>query len=77
MNKEYITIKKALQTKKFIKNFGSKKRQILEMRYGVGFYNKPHTLKEISLKFFISIERIRQIEAEAHYFIRHKFEISK
>lgn len=41
-----------------------REREVLKYRYGVG-YDRPHTLEEVGLKFKVTRERIRQIEAKA------------
>ena len=41
-----------------------REREVLKYRYGVG-YERSHTLEEVGLKFKVTRERIRQIEAKA------------
>ena len=41
-----------------------REERVLRMRYGLGM-NKPMTLEEIGKQFFVTRERIRQIEAKA------------
>jgi len=48
-----------------------RERQIIEMRMGLGEYNKEHTLKECGKKFNVNKERIRQIEQKALRKMRH------
>lgn len=49
---------------------GSRKRDILEMRFGFGDYEE-HTLEECGVKYGVTRERIRQIEAKALKQLRH------
>ena len=39
-----------------------KEKDVIQMRLGIGNYDRKHTLKEIALKYNRSRERIRQIE---------------
>jgi RNA polymerase primary sigma factor len=43
----------------------AKERKILEMRYGLGGFNRKMSLKEISRSFRLTKERIRQIQNKA------------
>jgi RNA polymerase primary sigma factor len=47
-----------------------REERILRMRFGIGM-NKSHTLEEVGLKFSVTRERIRQIEAKALRKLRH------
>ena len=49
---------------------GARKRDILEMRFGFGDYEE-HTLEECGVKYGVTRERIRQIEAKALKQLRH------
>ena len=42
----------------------------MRMRFGIGM-NSDHTLEEVGLQFFVTRERIRQIEAKALRKLKH------
>lgn len=49
-----------------------REKKVLEMRLGVGEYNKQHTLKEIAFEMgWKTIERPRQVESKALRKLRH------
>jgi RNA polymerase primary sigma factor len=43
---------------------------VLRMRYGLGGFERPHTLEEIGFRYAVTRERIRQIEAKALNFLK-------
>ena len=53
-----------------------KERRILEMRYGL-VDGVQHTLEEVGKEFFVTRERIRQIEAKVHEKLRQNDKIQK
>ncbi len=48
-----------------------KEEDIIRMRYGLPPYSHPMTLEEVGKKYFITRERVRQIEAKALRKIKH------
>jgi DNA-binding CsgD family transcriptional regulator len=71
---------------KDLSNLTEREREVLKMRNGLFYYNKPYTLEEVAQVLGVTRERIRQIEAKAirrinHYQRRQRFnqpnEISK
>ncbi|KKS45251.1 MAG: RNA polymerase sigma factor [Microgenomates group bacterium GW2011_GWC2_45_8] len=64
------------QVREILGELSEKERQILEMRHGlVG--GITHTLEEVGVKFGVTRERIRQIEAKAHEKIRQHDKAAK
>lgn len=64
------------QVREILGELSEKERQILEMRHGlVG--GITHTLEEVGVKFGVTRERIRQIEAKAHEKIRQHEKAAK
>ena len=53
-----------------LKTLTPREEQVLKMRFGLGDGNE-HTLEEIGQRFFVTRERIRQIEAKALRKLRH------
>jgi RNA polymerase primary sigma factor len=53
-----------------LKILTSREEMILKMRFGL-FDGKEHTLEEVGRRFFLTRERIRQIEAKALSKLRH------
>ena len=47
-----------------------REERVLRMRFGIGM-NKDHTLEEVGLRFSVTRERIRQIEAKALRKLKH------
>ena len=58
------------QTKKVLATLTPREEQVLRMRFGIG-EKSDHTLEEVGLKFAVTRERIRQIEAKALRKLRH------
>lgn len=58
------------QTKKVLATLTPREEQVLRMRFGIG-ERSDHTLEEVGLKFAVTRERIRQIEAKALRKLRH------
>jgi RNA polymerase primary sigma factor len=58
------------QVKEILSELSEKERQILEMRHGL-VDGITHTLEEVGQDFFVTRERIRQIEAKALRKLRH------
>jgi DNA-directed RNA polymerase specialized sigma subunit len=48
-----------------------RERKVINMRFGLGEYNREHTLKEIGNELGTLGERVRQIEAKALRKLRH------
>jgi len=47
---------------KYEKTLGSKRVNVLRMKHGFPPYDKPHTLKEISIKYKVGQARVRKVE---------------
>ena len=58
------------QTRKVLATLTPREQQVLRMRFGIG-ERSDHTLEEVGLKFAVTRERIRQIEAKALRKLRH------
>lgn len=56
---------------KMLETLTPKEQKIIEMRMGLGEYDREHTLKEIGDGMGVGMERIRQIEARALRKLRH------
>lgn len=54
----------------FSKYLSSREEKVLRMRYGIGL-NIDHTYEEIALHFYVTRERIRQIEKRALRKLQH------
>jgi RNA polymerase primary sigma factor len=63
---EELTLARDLQSQvgRYLARLSDREREIICLRYGIGT-DREHTLEEISRRFSLSRERIRQIEAEA------------
>jgi RNA polymerase primary sigma factor len=57
-------------TTRVLASVTAREERVLRMRFGIGM-NKSHTLEEVGLKFSVTRERIRQIEAKALRKLRH------
>ncbi len=49
-----------------------REEEVLRLRYGIG-HNREYTLEEIGQKYYVTRERVRQIEAKAFRKIRRKY----
>ena len=58
------------KTESVLKTLTPREEQVLKMRFGLGDGNE-HTLEEVGQRFFVTRERIRQIEAKALRKLRH------
>lgn len=56
---------------KILERLTDREREVVSMRFGLNSY-EPHTLDEIGIKFNLTRERIRQIEAKAIRKLRNK-----
>jgi len=52
------------QVQKSLHDLSPRERRIIEMRFGIG-NGGPRTLDEIGTEFYLTRERIRQIEVDA------------
>lgn len=52
--------------------WGQKYRRVIELRYDITTGNKKRTLKEVSEKIGVGIERVRQMQLKANRFLRFK-----
>ncbi len=53
------------ETSDVLKTLSPKEEKVIRMRFGIGEYDREHTLEEIGQEFSVTRERIRQIEAKA------------
>lgn len=53
---------------KMINKLPTRYQKVINMRFGLGEFNEPHSLEECSKKFNVTRERIRQMESKA---LRH------
>jgi RNA polymerase primary sigma factor len=60
----------AEQTRKVLATLTPREEKVLRMRFGIG-EKSDHTLEEVGQDFFVTRERIRQIEAKALRKLRH------
>jgi RNA polymerase primary sigma factor len=58
------------QTRKVLATLTPREEKVLRMRFGIG-ESSDHTLEEVGQDFFVTRERIRQIEAKALRKLRH------
>jgi RNA polymerase sigma factor (sigma-70 family) len=56
---------------KILNTLTNKEKEILNMRFGMGEYDHPHTLKECGEKYNVTGTRIREIENRALRKLRH------
>ena len=57
-------------TTRVLASLNAREERILRMRFGIGM-NKDHTLEEVGQQFWVTRERIRQIEAKALRKLKH------
>jgi RNA polymerase primary sigma factor len=57
-------------TTRLLASLTPREERIIRMRFGIGM-NNDHTLEEVGRKFFVTRERIRQIEAKALRKLKH------
>lgn len=65
-----ISINLSEQTRKVLSTLTPREEKVLRMRFGIG-EKSDHTLEEVGQDFFVTRERIRQIEAKALRKLRH------
>ena len=65
-----ISVNLADQTRKVLATLTPREEKVLRMRFGIG-EKSDHTLEEVGQDFFVTRERIRQIEAKALRKLRH------
>jgi RNA polymerase primary sigma factor len=58
------------QTRKVLATLTPREEQVLRLRFGIG-ERSDHTLEEVGVRFSVTRERIRQIEAKALRKLRH------
>ncbi|MEI8347614.1 MAG: sigma factor-like helix-turn-helix DNA-binding protein, partial [Pseudomonadota bacterium] len=58
------------QTRAILSTLTPREEKVLRMRFGIG-EKSDHTLEEVGQDFFVTRERIRQIEAKALRKLRH------
>jgi RNA polymerase primary sigma factor len=54
----------------FLRNLPPREAGVLRMRYGLGGFERPHTLEECGFRYAVTRERIRQIESKAFSMLR-------
>lgn len=65
-----ISVNLSEQTRKVLSTLTPREEKVLRMRFGIG-EKSDHTLEEVGQDFFVTRERIRQIEAKALRKLRH------
>ncbi len=65
-----MNINRSEQTRKVLATLTPREEKVLRMRFGIG-EKSDHTLEEVGQDFFVTRERIRQIEAKALRKLRH------
>jgi len=65
-----INIDLSEQTRQVLQTLTPREEKVLRMRFGIG-EKSDHTLEEVGQDFFVTRERIRQIEAKALRKLRH------
>jgi RNA polymerase primary sigma factor len=65
-----MSINLSEQTRKVLATLTPREEKVLRMRFGIG-EKSDHTLEEVGQDFFVTRERIRQIEAKALRKLRH------
>ena len=71
-NQEIKVIEQEVKSKlsEILSTLTPREEKILRMRFGIGM-NTDHTLEEVGRKFFVTRDRIRQIEARALRKLKH------
>ncbi|MCM0605159.1 MAG: RNA polymerase sigma factor RpoD [Xanthomonadaceae bacterium] len=69
-NEAVINVDLSEQTRKVLATLTPREEKVLRMRFGIG-EKSDHTLEEVGQDFFVTRERIRQIEAKALRKLRH------
>ena len=67
---QVISMNLSEQTRKVLATLTPREEKVLRMRFGIG-EKSDHTLEEVGQDFFVTRERIRQIEAKALRKLRH------
>jgi RNA polymerase sigma factor (sigma-70 family) len=72
-NQEIKVIEQEVKSKlsEILSTLTPREEKILRMRFGIGM-NTDHTLEEVGLKFFVTKDRIRQIEGKALRKLEHQ-----
>ena len=65
-----LSVNLSEQTRKVLQTLSPREEKVLRMRFGIG-EKSDHTLEEVGQDFFVTRERIRQIEAKALRKLRH------
>ncbi len=65
-----ISVNLSEQTRKVLSTLTPREEKVLRMRFGIG-EKSDHTLEEVGQDFYVTRERIRQIEAKALRKLRH------
>lgn len=65
-----ISLNLSEQTRRVLSTLTPREEKVLRMRFGIG-EKSDHTLEEVGQDFFVTRERIRQIEAKALRKLRH------
>jgi RNA polymerase primary sigma factor len=65
-----ISLNLSEQTRKVLSTLTPREEKVLRMRFGIG-EKSDHTLEEVGQDFYVTRERIRQIEAKALRKLRH------
>ena len=63
--------------KEIMEDLPELEKGILAMRFGIGEFDRVHTLEEVAVKFEVTRERVRQIEAKAYARLRHPHNAAK
>ena len=69
-NEAVMSVTLSEQTRSVLSTLTSREEKVLRMRFGIG-EKSDHTLEEVGQDFFVTRERIRQIEAKALRKLRH------
>ncbi len=71
-----ISMNLSEQTRKVLATLTPREEKVLRMRFGIG-EKSDHTLEEVGQDFYVTRERIRQIEAKALRKLRHPIRCKK